>query len=167
VFILYLFPYTHFLTMWGNFLGLTAMPNRSFEWKHASWSPEDLALFSLPSSPVDSPLNAKGTSLFAQGSTLNLKTDDILYEDSYYFDDNGNRQYLDTCPGQNNSEYFCQGLSQCAAALEPAPTMSSPSVHDMMGFLFSLCLFYTFLASYWAQVFPGGVSLLRCVSRVG
>jgi hypothetical protein len=144
--------------MWGNFLGFTAMPNRKFERQHASWSPEDLALFSLPSSLLDSPQNAKGTTLFPQGSTLTLRLDDILYDDSYYYDANGNRQELNTCPGQNNSQYFCPALSQCTAALDPAPTMDSPSVHDMMGFLVSLCVFYTFLAAYWAQVFPGGVS---------
>lgn len=143
------------------------MPNRTFDWQHASLSPEDLALLSLPSSPLNSPQNAKGTSLFAQGSTLNLEMDYIMYEESYYYDANGNRKSLDTCPGQNVSEYFCPDLSRCAAALDPAPTINSPSVHDMMGFLFSLCFFYTFLAAYWAQVFPGGVRSTRCTSRGG
>jgi hypothetical protein len=149
--------------MWGNFLGFTAMPNRKFARQHASWSPEDLAIVSLPSSPLDAPQNAKGTTLFAQGSTLTLKLD-YLYEDSYYYDANGDLQSLNTCPGQTNSQYFCPNLSECTAARNPAPTIDSPSVHGMMGFLVSLCVFYTFLAAYWAQVFPGGVSSKQSMS---
>ena len=31
---LFLFPYIHFNTMWGNFLGFTSMPNREFRPPH-------------------------------------------------------------------------------------------------------------------------------------
>ena len=156
---MYLFPYTHFMTAWGNMLGYTAMPNRRFEMQHASWSPEELALHSLPSgSPLDYPQNANGTTLFPQGSTLNLNVEYLPYDQETYYDPNsGTRKSYNSCPAQNASEAFCPFISNCPAAPK-SPTADSPSVLDMMGFLVSLAALYTLLAAYWAQVFPGAVS---------
>jgi hypothetical protein len=49
--LMFFFPYMHFTTIWANFLGYTAMPNRSFEAEQALWIPEKLAIESLPVPP--------------------------------------------------------------------------------------------------------------------
>jgi hypothetical protein len=58
---MFFFPYMHFTTIWANFLGHTAIPNRSFEAEQASWSPEKLAIESLPVSPDEA--NGRGGTL--------------------------------------------------------------------------------------------------------
>jgi hypothetical protein len=148
----FLFPYTHFLTIWSNFLGYTGMPDRRFEFQHASMSPEELAIASLPVPPNEA--NSKGTSLYPQGSTFSVQT--FYSDDYYYYEDVGK----DNCPAQNASEYFCPSISQCASALNPAPTPSSPSLNQMIGYLLALSSLYTLVAAYWAQVFPGSVCMV-------
>jgi len=156
--VMFLFPYTHFLTIWSNFLGYTGMPDRTFSYEQASMSSEELAIASLPVPPDE--VNAKGTSLFPQSSTLNLG---FSYEpDVYYFDEEGNRLLKDNCPAQNASEFFCPNINQCTAALSPART-TSPSMNQMLGYLVVLAVVYTVLAAYWALVFPGAVRPYMCL----
>lgn len=152
--VLFLFPYTHFMTMWSNVLGYTGMPGRKFSTRQASMSAEELAIASLPVPPDEA--NAKGTSLYPQGSTLNLG---YFYNEGemWYYDDEGNQQRYDTCPYQNAMESFCPNINQCTSALTPAPT-DSPSMNQMFGYLVVLAVLYTLIAAYWAQVFPGAVS---------
>lgn len=154
-FILFLFPYTHMMTIWSNFLGYTGMPDRTFSFEQASMSAEELAVASLAVPPNEA--NAKGSSLNPQGSTFNLGWE---YEsDIFYFDDEGNRLRKDNCPWQNASAAFCPNINQCTGTWNPAPT-SSPSTNQMFGYLVALAVLYTLLAAYWAIVFPGAVSII-------
>ena len=143
---LFMFPYVHFSNIWGNFLGFTAMPNRSFSSKHVAMSTEELAIEALPN-PLD-PDKARDSVLFPQGSTLNT-------EQKYYSNYNSP---LSNCPAEDLKDYFCpmSEYSQCASASEVSPT-TSPSVIALFGYLFILSVIYTILAAYWTQVFPGKV----------
>lgn len=153
--ILFLFPYTHMMTIWSNFLGYTGMPDRKFSFEQASMTSEELAIASLAVPP--NPANGKGSSLYPQGSTFNLGFE---YEaDIYYFDDEGNQLRKDNCPWQNASQAFCPNISQCNSALNPAPT-TSPTTNQMFGSLIVLAVLYTLLAAYWAIVFPGAVRII-------
>lgn len=117
-------------------------------------SAEQLAVASLAVPPNDA--NAKGSSLYPQGSTFNIALDTPDYDSLWYFDENGTRVRRDNCPAQNTSEFFCPNINQCTSTLNPAPT-DSPSMNQMFGFLTALAIIYTLLAAYWAQVFPGAV----------
>jgi hypothetical protein len=151
--ILFMFPYVHFTSAWGNFLGFTGMPDRRFGYEHASMSPEELAIASLPVRP--DPANGRDTVLFAQGTTLNTE------KKYYYPDDYSNYTPLTNCPASSLRDYFCVQAydgESCPSAAEVSPT-ESPSVLGLFGFLFSLSIIYTLMAAYWAQVFPGKVRL--------
>jgi hypothetical protein len=144
--VLFMFPSVHFMSAWGNFLGFTGMPDRRFGYEHASMSPEELAIASLPVPP--NPANGRGTVLFAQGATLNTETKEYDYVNS-----------RSNCPASSLEDYFCDlSFDICPSAAEVSPT-ESPSVLGLFGFLFSLSIIYTLMAAYWAQVFPGKVSI--------
>jgi hypothetical protein len=160
---MFLFPYMHFTTIWANFLGYTAMPNRSFEAEQASWSPEKLAIESLPFLPDEA--NGRGGTLYPQGSTLQTE---LVYAKSYsYYDPElGYSVALNNCPAANLTDYFCSYLNSCTSTVSPAPVSGSPSVNAMFGYLLALAILYTLVAAYWAQVFPGKVSYNSCAARL-
>lgn len=145
-----MFPYTHFMSVWGNFLGYTQMPDRSFSSEHSSMTPEELAIASLPIPP--NPENGRDSVLFEQGVTLNHKRD---YPTS---------SQLSNCPEQNSRDYFCPWMGTiCTSVTEVSPT-TSPSVSDLYGFLILLAIVCTVMAAYWVQVFPGNVSFVPRMS---
>jgi len=93
---MYMFPYFHFSSIWGNFLGYTQLPNRKFDQTVINLSPEELSLKALPPSPPDS-FNGFTSNLFTQGSTVkrrkksiydNMKEYDRLCLEYYNADDN-------------------------------------------------------------------------------
>jgi hypothetical protein len=154
----FFFPYMHFTTIWANFLGYTAMPNRSFEAEQASWSPEKLAIESLSVPPDEA--NGRGGTLYPQGSTLQSE---LVYRYETYFDtdvNNTRTRTKDNCPASDLADYFCPFINQCTSTVSPAPVVGSPSVNDMFGYLLALAVFYTLVAAYWAQVFPGKVGYI-------
>ena len=69
--VLWFFPYFHFNTVWGNFCGLTGNPNKEFGANHARMTSGELAREGLVVAPSQS--NALGTTLFPQGSMLQVK----------------------------------------------------------------------------------------------
>lgn len=143
------------MTIWSNFLGYTGMPQRTFSFEEASMSAEELAVASLAVPPNEA--NAKGSSLYPQGSMFNLG---YRYErDIEYIDDEGNWQRKDNCPSQNASDAFCPNINQCVGTWNPAPT-NSPSTNQMFGYLVVLAVVYTLLAAYWAIVLPGAVRIV-------
>jgi hypothetical protein len=153
---MFFFPYMHFTTIWANFLGYTAMPNRSFEAEQASWSPEKLAIESLPFPPDET--NGRGGTLYPQGSTLQTEH---VYKYERYYDTELNRTISTTnCPAANLTDYFCSFLDTCTSTVSPPAVVGSPSVNVMFGYLLALAVFYTLVAAYWAQVFPGKVSYI-------
>jgi hypothetical protein len=159
---MFFFPYMHFTTIWANFLGYTAMPNRSFEAEQASWSPEKLAIESLPFPPDEA--NGRGGTLYPQGSTLQTE---LFYKYEIYYDTEVNRTVaLENCPASNLTDYFCPYLSACTSTVSPAAVVGSPSVNAMFGYLLALAVFYTLLAAYWAQIFPMKVSSNSCAARL-
>jgi hypothetical protein len=153
---MFFFPYMHFTTIWANFLGYTAMPNRSFEAEQASWSPEKLAIESLPFLPNEA--NGRNGTLYPQGSTL--QTDYVYKYEPYYDTDVGGTRYKDNCPASELTDYFCSYMNTCTSTLSPAPVVGSPTVNAMFGYLIALAVFYTLVAAYIAQVFPGKVSYI-------
>ena len=148
--ILFMFPYVHFSSIWGNFLGYTAMPDRKFEASQASMTPEELAVASLPESNSTTGYDSV---LFPQRSTLNT---DVDFD---YDFGNWNAPSKTNCPSPSLKDYFCANFpsSRCMAAVESSPT-ESPSVNALFGYLLALALLYTGAAAYWSQVFPGKVS---------
>jgi hypothetical protein len=155
---MFFFPYMHFTTIWANFLGYTAMPNRSFEAEQASWSPEKLAIESLPFLPDEA--NGRGGTLYPQGSTL--QTEVVSKYETYYDTDVNSTRSKDNCPASDLADYFCSYLNTCTSTVSPAAVVGSPSVNAMFGYLLALAIFYTLAAAYWAQVFPGKVSTISC-----
>jgi hypothetical protein len=169
-FTLYLNPYFHFFSMWGNILGYTAMSGNEhkFGFKEATKSPEELSLMALPAPPSMEHANTTTNSqLFAQGSTVVTPTYYLSSEydndDLKYYDFNGDESYAsrkDNCPSPDLEGYnFCSYLDNCQYAAEPAPiypTNASPSFLDSLGYLVSLTLIYALLAAYVAQVFAQG-----------
>jgi hypothetical protein len=144
----YFFPYFHFTSIWGAFVGFTSMPGREFTTEEASISPEALAIQALPSPPDES--KALGTTLFPQGSTIKRSS---YYEQLNCYESPCVQK--NTCPLANMTGYnFCDYLSSCDHAVEPVPA-ESPSVGASMGHLFLLSLIYLVLTGYFAQVFPG------------
>lgn len=139
--ILFWFPYVHFTGAWSNFLGYTGMPNRSFERSHASMSPEQLAIASLP---MLLPGDNRST-LFPQGTTLNVEQ---KFSSSVS---------ATNCPPSTITEGLCPDLFTCPSAAENSPT-NSPSVNGLFGYMFCLAVIYTLMAAYYAQVRPGRVS---------
>jgi hypothetical protein len=158
----FFFPLLHFATIWANFLGYTAMPNRSFEAEQASWSPEKLAIKSLPVPPDQA--NGRGGTLYNQSSTL---LNELFYKyETYYDTDVNNTRNKDNCPASDLADYFCSFMNTCISSVSPAPVAGSPSVNAMFGYLLALAVFYTLVAVYWAQVFPGKVSYIFWAVRM-
>jgi hypothetical protein len=156
-----MFPYTHFVTMWSNYLGYTSMPNREFKREHASMSAEELAVASMPVSSMES----KEGDLVPQMSTLVLKR--FEGEREYYLDENPGFEYDDffgppqrsksNCPGQV-AEGICGQSNDCTIIHNSKPA-ESPSTNSMKIFQVLLAVLYSLLAAYWSQVFPGKVSV--------
>ncbi|KAL7580790.1 hypothetical protein ACA910_001068 [Epithemia clementina (nom. ined.)] len=133
-------PYTQFFNIWGNFLGYTAMHNRTFGLEQLSMNAEALALNSI--GPVEP--NAL-TSLYGQGSTLSTFT--VI---SSYDYNNGEEYY--NCPSANLSDSFCEYLNQC----DGSEQTESATTNEMIGLLIAFAALYTLLGAYWIQVFPCG-----------
>lgn len=154
LFFMYLFPYFHFQSIWGNFFGYTQMPNRKFANNIVNLSPEKLAIQGLPSPP--DPSRGLDTTFFPQGSTVKTDNDYFICPPSSY-----PCEPKTNCPLVNNSDYCNGGDSQyyynpeCSYARAPVPT-ESKSVLQLFGHLIAVACMYLFLAAYWAQVFPGG-----------
>jgi len=146
--ILFMFPYVHFNSVWGNFLGYTGMPGRSFGRKHASMTPEELAIAALPVSL--NPDYGRDSKMFAQGVTLDVEE---YYGDESTWDKSN-------CPADTVRDYFCESMSICPSVIGTVPTVS-PSVNTLFGYLFLLGIIYTLMAAYWTQVFPGKVGRRR------
>ena len=143
-------PYFHFTTIWGNFCGYTGMPQTEFTSAQMSLTSGELAREALPVPPSDA--NARGTTLFPQGSMLqhviNYNWDAYLLQKS-------------NCPAQNldNDAYqFCSNLEfaqECSVVPEPSPA-EGKSVGFMLAMCFSLSLAYVLMAAYWGIVCVGG-----------
>jgi len=153
------FPQTHFAAVWSNFLGYTSAHDRSFGFAEATKSPEQLAIDSLHIAPTEE--TAKGTSLSPQGSTFFRQYLRDPEPRSIYIEDEWGGYYTTTywgnCPQSNTSDHFCYYTPFiCSSIVPPSPTDGSPSTNIIFGYMFLLSLFYTLVASYWAQVLPGG-----------
>ena len=152
--LLYFFPYFHFTSVWGNFLGYTQMPDREFTRSVANLSPEELAIEALPSPP--DPSTGLSSGLFPQGSTV---IREVEYREGDYWNVPIDR-LKSTCPLPNQTESnICDdlgsGYQTCSYADEPVPT-ESKSVGQVYWHMVLLSIMYLFMAAYWAQVFPGG-----------
>lgn len=155
---LFLMPCFHFFGVWGNFLGYTSMPDRKFKSSHASLTMEELALQALPTA-ADASLTYP-TTLYPPGSTLKSTSWSPDYNDYYYYDEDGNYRAKSNCPPDDGGSYpgtypLCSSGGYCKYGADVSPT-TSRSVYDAYGFLTCLWVLYGLLASYWAQVFPGG-----------
>jgi ABC-type lipoprotein export system ATPase subunit len=144
--IMFFIPYFHFSTMWGSFVGYTAMPNRKFTSAQASLSQDELAIGALATPPN---LDGFGNSSFAdQGSMFITKR-------------SFNNDYLSTkrtCPLANRSDFplFCEDMFDCGYATDPGNQGGAPSVVDTIGYLVALSITYLLMAGYWATVFSRG-----------
>ena len=109
-------------------------------------STEALAIEALPVPP--NPDWGLASEFAPQQSTFILESSYPDYDD--YFSSN--------CPLPDNhtDSNLCPYLFNCGYARDPVPVENSPSTTDMYGFLFALSMLYIAVASYWAQVFPGG-----------
>jgi hypothetical protein len=150
--ILFLFPYFHFYSVWGNILGYTAMPDRKFSFNEAKMGAEELALKSLPGYPF-SKGSSNGSSLWYQGVTLRTSRE--------YDTGNGPVDSLSTtgetmvtCPPQDTPG-LCKYVF-CDYAIQPVPLTGSPSANGYFGYLTILVFVYAFVACYVAQIFPSG-----------
>mmetsp|Transcript_57713 Transcript_57713/g.172210 ORF Transcript_57713/g.172210 Transcript_57713/m.172210 type:complete len:1811 (-) Transcript_57713:232-5664(-) len=158
---LFMIPYWHFSALWGNILGYTAIPGHAFDASRSSLSTEELAIAALPVPP--DPSRGNGTTLYPQGSTLNVGKD---FEQVTYYDPRAGYSYRgDNCPAYpfdadpsdtRGSDRFCSSMYDCEYGAEPSPTKNTPSVNASIGYLALLSAIYALLASYWAQVFPCG-----------
>jgi len=138
LFVLYMIPYFHFMTIYSNFLGYTAFPGNEFDHRHSAMSPEKLAISAMSNPPNE--INANGTSLFPQGSTIltnNYDDWDALKEfrREHGYDDIGYYYYYDspgstTCPSQKLNGFNLCESSSCDYGKRLS---GSPSVHDMIG----------------------------------
>jgi ABC-type multidrug transport system fused ATPase/permease subunit len=137
-------PYFHFLTIWGNFVGYTAMPDRVFTAAEASLSTEALALKALPDPPNPD-----------WGLVSEMAPQQSTFVTEYFYDyDNWNKN---PCPLPNTTgANFCEYLNYCEYAEDPGAVVDSPSTNAMYGWLFALSMFYLLAAAYLAQVFPKG-----------
>ena len=154
--ILFFFPYFHFHTVWGNFLGYTSMPNREFTAKEAGMSPEALAVKALPAPPE--PSRGLGASLVPQGSMIQV---DRFWEWRPCYDDVC--EELNTCPDENRTENSCDYLGECEYIVNDRPTESPSTRHGYL-LLIASSIFYMMVAAYWAQVFPrGNGKPLKCL----
>jgi hypothetical protein len=153
--VLWFFPYFHFNTIWGNFLGYTGFPGNEFTGKQLSMTTKELYVEALPA-PLN-PENSFGTTLFPQGSMLQMKVP--FPEECIEFDDNGScSSFGNNCPNQNRTGYnFCDIIEydQCYYSPEPAPAQTK-SAGQMLGYLVALSIGYSLMAAYWGVVFMSG-----------
>jgi hypothetical protein len=136
--------YFHFLTIWGNFVGYTTMPDQEFTAAEASLSTKALALKALPEPP--SPNWGFVSEMAPQQSTFVTA--------SFY---DYNDWTKNPCPLPNTTSVnVCEYLNYCGYAEDPGAVVDSPSTSTMYGWLFVLSMFYMLVAAYLAQVFPKG-----------
>ena len=141
---MFLFPYFHFTNAWGNIVGFTSMPNRTFGPSEASLSSEELAIMAMPGSI--NPAWGGTSSMADQASTF------ILGALNFWDYD---RNDLSTCPSGGNDTDFCSTMQTCQYAQNPGSIYGTPSVNESIGLMFALAVLFLLLAAYWAQVFPG------------
>lgn len=152
---IWFFPYFHFQTIWGNFAGFTAANDTKFNANHAAMNAAELAREALPVPPSES--NSQGTTLFPQGSMLQLEYS-YTYECEEEVYGGYCEKYKNNCPAQDMEGFnFCSRIEsgQCQFAPNPSPAKGK-SVYEMFGMLFALSLIYLLMAVYWGIVFVGG-----------
>jgi len=143
--ILFFFPYFHFTATWSNFVGYTAMKNRSFGHKQSTMDAASLAVASLPDSFV--PEETLGSTLIPQGYFLKFVYVTLRGIGS------------SNCPAASQNSLFCDQLFSCDIVSTTKP-LKSFSVSSLHVFQIVLALMYSLLACYVAQVFPHKVCMI-------
>ena len=147
---MWFFPYFHFTTIWGNFAGFTAYPETKFNANHAALTAGELARNALP---VPSESKSVGTTLFPQGTMLQLSStsqQECEIGDEYFCE-----KYKSNCPAEDLQGFNFCSLSQCLFSPDPSPA-EGKSVYQVFGMLLALSLIYLLMAIYWGIVFVGG-----------
>jgi len=133
-------PYTQFITMWGNFVGYSAMPGNEFSLDEFSMSAERLANESIG---IRGP-ELGHTSLWSQGVSLVQN----FYDSSIY---NAGFPTEYNCPYANFTDGLCSSINPCKGSVESESITTS----GMLGIQVLLGVFFWLLAAYWIQVMPG------------